>query len=162
MTDPISGSNRTGMGVSGTIPPSFCKIQTSSIHTVKSPKIRLPTPRLPLAHPPHHGKQNFPRENWQFQEGNFSRSCIQLSAIFGSYCLYFLFFNKIQLFILGSMMIHSFDDEKTRVDLILMSHNVSRFAWTLYNIKWFIKIWPIKIQLKIRNLIKICWIILKI
>lgn len=51
MTDPISGSYRTGMGVSGTIPPSFCKIQTSSIHTVKSPKIRLPTPRLPLAHP---------------------------------------------------------------------------------------------------------------
>lgn len=32
------------------------------------------------------------RENWQFQEGNFSRSCIQLAAIFGSYCLYFLFF----------------------------------------------------------------------
>lgn len=90
------------------------------------------------------------RENWQFQEGNFSRSCIQLAAIFGSYCLYFLFFfffYKFQLFILGSTMFHSFDDEKTRVDPILMSHNASRFAWTLYNIKWFIKIWPIKIQL---------------
>lgn len=85
------------------------------------------------------------RENWQFQQklhpvsGHFWI----VMPIFSS----FFFFYKFQLFILGSMMFHSFDDEKTRVDSVLMSHNASRFAWTLYNIKWFIKIWPIKIQL---------------